>query len=299
MTKKVLVLGGGTSNEREISLRSGNFVLQSLKKAGFEANRYDTKKGLEGILKSRNDIIFPMLHGTEGEDGVIQENQIKYLGSDSLSSKLCFDKITFKKLMTESGILTPECEEVHDGFLEDSDMIDNPFVLKPISGGSSIDTFIIRQGDDVDLIPEEIFKKYHTMLLEELIIGTEITIAVLDGKALPVIEIIPPEHEEFDYENKYNGKTQEICPASSLSQQVQNQAKSVAEKVHQICGARHFSRIDILVTPDNDMYVLELNTIPGMTEQSLFPLAAKTAGISMPELVRKFVELVKRDYSLD
>jgi D-alanine-D-alanine ligase len=122
---------------------------------------------------------------------------------------------------------------------------------------------------------------------------------VLDGKALPVIEIIPPENEEFDYDNKYNGKTRELCPAINVAGDVQIKAQKLAETVHSLTGARHLSRIDIMVTPDEDLYVLELNTIPGLTEQSLFPKAAQSAGISMPDLVKRFYEMVVRDYSLD
>ena len=300
---KVLVLKGGTSNEREISLLSASSVAKSLKENGCEVVEYDTEKGFEGLLDVSADLVFPILHGSEGEDGSIQkfleEHNLKYLGSDSVASTTCFDKAGFKKLLKKSGILTPEWEVVRADFLDNSDLIDNPYVLKPISGGSSIDTCIVRTGYDSRLIPsKELFSRYPSMLLEKLIIGTEITVTVLDDSALPVIEIIPPKNEEFDYKNKYNGRTKEVCPPQNINTSVQLKAQELAENVHNISGARHLSRVDIMVTPDEDLYVLELNTMPGLTDQSLVPKAAHAMGISMVDLVQKFCEMVKRDYSL-
>lgn len=135
-------------------------------------------------------------------------------------------------------------------------------------------------------------------MLEELIEGTEITVPVLDGQALPVIEIVPPQDEEFDYENKYNGRTQELCPPQNVSRELQNQAQRLAEKVFKIMGARHLARVDMMMDKSGRIYVLEINTMPGMTDSSLFPKSAAAAGYSMPDLVSKFIDLVKRDYKI-
>jgi D-alanine-D-alanine ligase len=129
------------------------------------------------------------------------------------------------------------------------------------------------------------------MLLEQLVEGVEIAVPVLDNHALPVIEIIPPSGGEFDYENKYNGASQELCPPQHVTQSVQHRAQQLAEKIHSLCGCRDYSRTDMIVRPDGSLTVLETNTIPGMTEQSLFPKAAAVAGLSMAELCTQLVEL--------
>ena len=152
-------------------------------------------------------------------------------------------------------------------------LVKSPFVLKPVSGGSSIDTFIVRDANDVPL--EAIMhalQKYGSMLLEQLIVGVELTVGILGDEPLPVIEIIPPTNGEFDYENKYNGKTQELCPPKNVSAAVQKRAQKLALRVHRAAGCRDLSRTDMIYEPNTDsLYVLETNTIPGMTAQSLYP----------------------------
>jgi D-alanine-D-alanine ligase len=129
------------------------------------------------------------------------------------------------------------------------------------------------------------------MLLEELIEGVEITVPVLGDKALPVVEIIPPVGGEFDYENKYNGATQELCPPPHVSAEKQKEAQSVAERIHKEVGARHISRTDLILDKNGKLWVLEINTMPGLSDQSLTPLAAKAAGMDMQQLVQKFLQM--------
>jgi D-alanine-D-alanine ligase len=145
---------------------------------------------------------------------------------------------------------------------------------------------------------EDIFKLEEEAIVETMIDGKEITVPILDGYALPVIEIIPPDEGGFNYENKYNGRTQEIVPPKSIPEEVQINARLMAEKVHKIMGCRHLSRIDFMVNKNNKLYVLEANTMPGMTEQSLYPKSAAVNGMSMAQLVDKFIDMVKRDYNL-
>lgn len=303
---RILVLGGGNSPEREVSLRSAAAVSEALQTAGYEIVTIDPKDGwdwLEDVQKA--DIVFPILHGAEGEDGVVQkmleDRGISFLGSDSKASKLCFDKGLSRARLLENGV--PMAEGVSDitaGTYRSQALTERPHVLKVQRGGSSIGTYLVKDPSAIDQAKVgEVFSLDDRAIIEELIDGVEITVPILDGKALPVIEIVPPENAEFDYENKYNGKSQEICPAVSIATDQQKRAQEIAEKVHSVLGCRHLSRVDFMVRKNGELIVLEDNTMPGMTKQSLFPLSAKVAGTPMPDLMKKFVELVQRDYHLN
>jgi D-alanine-D-alanine ligase len=293
---KVLVLLGGISGEREVSFRSGKAVADALRAGGHEVLEYDPADGYEGLKQFVDKVqcVFPILHGRGGEDGVIQEQLekygFKYLGSNVAVSKLCANKTEFKKILNKLSILTPKGEEVTRENIGSSKLIKKPYVLKPIDGGSTIDSFIIRDVINQSYDPA-VFDRYPKMLLEELIEGSEITIPVLGDTALPVLEIIPPEGMEFDYENKYNGATQELCPPLNVSEAKQREAQELAERIHKEVGARHLSRTDVIIDKDGKLWVLELNTIPGLTSQSLLPKAAAVAGMNMQQLTQRFLDL--------
>jgi D-alanine-D-alanine ligase len=294
---KILVLLGGVSNEREVSLRSGRAVADALRSGGHEVLEYDPQQGLEGLadFAGKVDCIFPILHGRGGEDGTVQAELeklgMKYLGSNSEVSKICFDKSEFKKILNKLSILTPQSEIVTRTSIGSSPLLRRPYVLKPLNGGSSLDAFIIRDPVNRAYDPR-IFDHYQVMILEQLIDGTEITVPVLGDTSLPVIEIIPPTGREFDYENKYNGETQELCPPQHVDPAKQEEAQRLVERIHKEVGARHLSRTDIIIDNDGKMWILEMNTIPGLTEQSLFPKAASVAGINMQQLVQRFADMV-------
>jgi D-alanine-D-alanine ligase len=295
---KVLVLLGGTSNEREVSLRSGRAVVDALLAGGHEVAQYDPKDGSEGLsdFVGKIDCVFPILHGKGGEDGEIQSEleklSFKYLGADSKVSKLCFNKVMAKKKLEELQIATPRWAVVNKETIQSSDLTKAPYILKPIEGGSSIDLQIVRNPltQEYDL---SAFDQYEEMLLEELVEGAEITIPILGDKSLPVIEIVPPEGEEFDYENKYNGETQEICPPRTVPEEKQLEAQKLTEKIHREFGMRHLSRTDIMIDTKGKLFTIDLNTMPGLTPQSLFPKAASVAGMNMAQLVQKFLDLVE------
>lgn len=299
---KVLVLFGGDSPEREVSLRSGAAVNEALKNAGVDTILFDPIDGDEELLKLAQevDMVFPILHGKNCEDGVIQKKLESvgalFLGSDSKSSAVCFNKEQTHHVLQKSGITMPLFAVVTKKDLQ-HELFRKPFVLKPVNGGSSLDTLVAREVNESILeTAEELLNRYETMMLEELIEGQEITVPILDNQALPVIAIVPPLDGEFDYANKYNGKSKELCPAplELVSAQVQEEAQKIAMLVHELLGARHLSRTDIIVTPGGKLYVLELNTMPGMTNQSLFPAAAQAAGYTMEQFVMKLVEIVKK-----
>ena len=295
---KILVLGGGDSPERLVSLRSAKFVSESLRAAGYDVDEYDPIDGYEFLDKiDKSTIVFPILHGVGGEDGFVQQELesrgLKYLGSTSGAAKISFDKHSAKQIMAEVGIPLAAGDAVNEKSYSTHDLIKKPHVLKVRHGGSSIGTYLVHEPSEVDNREvAKVFELDQEAIVEELVIGTEITVPILGDMALPVIEIIPPNHQDFDYENKYNGKTQELCPPISISKEIQIKAQELSLKVHKSLGCRHWSRVDIIVRPDGSMVVLELNTIPGMSEQSLYPKSAQVHGLNMPDLMKKFVSLV-------
>lgn len=294
---KVLVLAGGDSAEREVSLRSSAAVVTALQMNGYEVVVLDPtapNPDYEQQLAAA-DVVFPVLHGKGGEDGSIQDwltaHGRRYIGADMASSAHCFDKWRYKQTLIKAGLPVPRGELVSATDIWLSELTMMPFVLKPYDGGSSVDTFIVRDTANYDRLPlTAALTRYPQMLLEELIVGTETTVGVLLDEALPVIEIIPPLNAEFDYDNKYNGHTQEICPPQHLSSDIQKQAQDIALQIHHLLGVRDMSRTDIMVSSDGLLYVLETNTIPGMTSQSLLPRAAAVAGYAMSAVVKLLVE---------
>jgi D-alanine-D-alanine ligase len=269
-------------------------VANALRAKGHTVTEADSND-IRNLDVSNIEVVFPALHGVGGEDGSIQETLedlgLPYVGSGVAASRLCFDKWQWRETVQGQGVPVADGGLVEWRDLEGHYLTKEPFVLKPYDGGSSIDTFIIR---DTTKAPwqdiERAFEHHPKMLLERLVAGIEITVAVLGDEGLPVIEIIPPESGEFDYENKYNGTTQELCPAVNVSAGAQTAAQDLAVRVHQLCGCRDMSRTDMIVSGDGSLTVLETNTIPGLTEQSLFPKAAAASGLSMPELCGKLVQ---------
>ena len=301
---KILVLGGGDSPEREVSLRSSKSVAAAARQAGFEVQELDPAFELTFLDKVSQDIlVFPILHGAGGEDGVLQKELEKrglsFLGSDSLSSARCFDKIATRRDLADAGLPVPEGDLITEQAYPTHHLASEPHVLKIVHGGSSIGTIIIRDPTiNHALKIKEIFEMGDGVIIERLIEGTEVTVPIFDKKALPVIEIVPPPNGEFDYDNKYNGQSQEICPPNSVSEELQKQSRELAEQAHKTMACRHLSRVDMMIDKAGKIYLLEVNTMPGMTNQSLYPKSAKAAGWDMPGLVKKFAELVKRDYNL-
>ncbi len=299
MTKaaKVIVLAGGNSDERAVSLRSGAAVTAALTEAGYDVLQLDPAQPTPDYEKQieRSDVVFPALHGKGGEDGSIQavlEAMHKpYVGADIAASEICFNKWDYKQKLLALGLPVPDGQLVDEAEFWQSHFVTEPFVLKPYDGGSSVDTFIMRDIANIDKTAlSAAFAKHGKMLLEELIEGQEITVPILGEEVLPVIEIIPPDGGEFDYENKYNDKTQELCPPVSVSAEIQKSARELALKIHQALGIRDLSRTDMLIDGSGKLFVLETNTMPGLPPQSLLPKAAAVAGYSMADLTSKLVE---------
>jgi D-alanine-D-alanine ligase len=296
--QKILVLHGGSSSERAVSLRSAANVITQLDKLGHEVIIADPSHDSFNLrdMVAQVDIILPILHGAGGEDGTLQRELEAlgkpFLGSGSDACDLTFDKAMYRDFVAQHGVLIADGEVVDHEQFKESEFRHGPYVLKPVSGGSSVDTIIVHNiAEEPDgLVFEDLFNRYSEMLIEELIDGQELTVGILGDEALPVILIIPPSHENFDYENKYNGRTQELVNPADVSGDVQKRAKELALRLHRLTGCRHMSRTDMIVA--NDMlYVLETNTIPGLTEQSLLPKAAEVSGLDRTALVKSFVDM--------
>jgi D-alanine-D-alanine ligase len=293
---KVLIITGGNSSERKISLISAGMVKKALEANGCSVSIFDFKKGFSALAKilPRFDVVFPVMHGREGEDGTLYRflrvSKKRFVGSDPKGAKIAFDKVLFKKYCDKNKIPTARWKIIKNA--KDISRFGYPCVLKASGGGSSHEVAILGSEKDLSSAKvKKILKLNDALFVEDMVQGTEITIGILLGKALPIIEIVPPDGAWFDYKNKYSGASKEIPFAPSVSQKVQREAQKIAVAVHTNLQLGSYSRTDIIVK-DTIPYVLEINTPGGvgMTPASLLPKAAKAAGISFEQLVEKIIK---------
>ncbi len=300
----VALLAGGKSEEREVSLESGEQVLHALDGSRYEVLRYDPATDLPLLANQAKqiDVALIILHGRMGEDGTIQglldSLEIPYQGSGVLGSAIAMNKILSKQLYVQAGLPTSPCMvSDRSNPSEISAVIDRlglPVVIKPEHEGSSIGLTIVKEVKDLLKAFEKAWRFDRRCLVEKYISGTEITAGVLgndDLLALPLIEICPDQkYEFFDYEAKYTpGATKEICPAR-ISPELAEMAQEYAKRAHNALYCRGYSRTDMILSGDN-FFILETNTIPGMTATSLFPQAAAKAGIGFSQLLDRLIEL--------
>jgi D-alanine-D-alanine ligase len=299
---KIALLAGGFSAEREVSLKTGQKIAQNLNRQKYQVAIFDPKKDLEKLTKQlkekKFDVIFPALHGTFGEDGKIQGMlelfKVPYIFSGVLASALAMDKEMTKKILRLEKILMPRHVILEKNYqVGDLKKIKPPVVVKPVEQGSSVGISIVKEKGELSKAVKEAFKFDRRVMVEEFINGREITAAVLGNeqpRALPLIEIKPKISHFFDYRAKYEaGGSEEICPAP-IDQNITSKIQNTAVKIHQILGCRGVTRSDFILRGDN-FYFLEINTIPGMTATSLVPQAAAKAGLSLPKLLEKLIEL--------
>lgn len=292
---KILIITGGISSERKISFLSAREVKKALEANKFQVKLYDLKNGYQKLEKeaSKVDVAFPVIHGEEGEGGklhkFLSKLGIPFVGGDPEGMREGWHKIPFKKFCKKIGVNTAHWKIIKSS--QDIIKFGFPCVLKSSSGGSSREVVILQTPQDLKSHAcQSLLSLKDNLFVEKLIRGTEVTVGILGDQALPVIEIIPPEGGWFDYKNKYSGVTKEIPNAPSLSAKLQREIQKIALKIHQALNLGDLSRIDFIVSKDVP-YILEVNTIPGMTANSLLPKAARAAGISFPELVKKLVEM--------
>ncbi|MFH1878880.1 MAG: D-alanine--D-alanine ligase [Candidatus Omnitrophota bacterium] len=286
---KIGVLAGGDSSEREISLKSGCAVFNAFKSLGFNVVTLDVnEKNIRSLLDTSGiDVAFIALHGKFGEDGTAQrilaEKGIPYTGSDPMSSRLAMDKLESKKMFIEYGLKVPEYVMVSGTELPRGIDVGFPCVVKPRYEGSSMGLSVVRS---VQYLEEAVLRasEYgNDVMIERFIPGKELTVGILEGRALPVVEIRVP-GGIYNYDAKYQSAgTKYIVPAE-LSGAMREEAQDAGLKAHRALGCGFFSRVDLRVTDEGDVYVLEVNTVPGLTERSLLPMAAGAAGMDFAGL---------------
>ncbi len=300
--RRIAVLAGGWSAERDVSLKSGRAVYNALDREKYLVTMFDPRDELGRLFESREeiDLAFNMLHGKIGEDGKMQGFLdvlgIPFVGSGVLSSCLCMNKKIAKERYRSAGLsVAHDCIMRRGGdvsFGEIMEQIGLPLVIKPVSEGSSIGISICRNEAQVRDGMENAFSWDEEIMVEEYIKGREITCCVMGNDelvTLPLIEIVPDaSYAFFDYEAKYKpGASKEICPAD-IPENLREEACRIANTAHRVLDCAIWSRSDIIIREEK-CYLLETNTIPGMTETSLFPLAAKAAGLSLGALLDMFI----------
>ncbi len=286
----VTILMGGPDAERNVSIQSGISVANALRDSGnYEVTEeVIDKPTLEDINNIQSDIVFPVLHGPWGEGGPLQEllelSGKTFVGSSSSTSRTAMDKVATKKIAKNLGIQTPNWSLISE---QSTCNISAPLVLKPNDDGSSFDIAMCQTDDDVRAQRQLLHKKRPKLLAERLVNGKEITVGIIDGAPLPIIEIIPPKDlDSYDFEAKYERSDTQYIVEPLLAD---NTCIEDALKLYSAMNIRDIARVDFILN-DTGAWLLELNTMPGFTDHSLIPMAARHKGIEMPELCELLVQ---------
>lgn len=297
--QKIAVLMGGPGSEREVSFATGKGVVNALRSLGAEVTEVDVQ-GPDFELPPDIELAFLTIHGTFGEDGqvqrILEERGIAYTGDGVGPSELAFDKIRSKEAFRDHGVTTPYWQIVTVG---QRPTIPIPFVIKAPREGSTVGVHIIKNDREIDAAMADAAKYAQEILVEKFVPGRELTIGILGGQALPILEIIP-KGGFYDFTNKYpflnpaaGGGAEHVCPAK-ISDEQTRAIQDLALRAHRALGLEVYSRVDVMLPDDEEPAVLEINTIPGMTEASLLPEAAAAAGIGYPELCARIIELSRK-----
>ncbi len=289
----ITVMLGGPSAEREVSLRTGTAVASALRSLGHNVSEVDPRDG-SFILPKDTDVVFLALHGTYGEDGTVQKQLdalgVPYTGCDAEASRIGFDKVLTKQRCLEASVPTAKFAILKSPQTPWPEGWQPPVVLKPVRQGSSVGLQFVNAVEEWPQKVAEVFKYDSEVLMEEKIVGRETTVGILGNEPLPVVEV-RVKQGEFDYKNKYTpGATEHFCPAdfdTATTLRIQQAGLGAFKAI----GGRDYARVDVMVRANGDPIVLEVNTLPGMTELSLLPDAARAAGLSYPQLCQRMVDL--------
>jgi D-alanine-D-alanine ligase len=293
---KVAVLLGGRSAEREISLRSGNMVLGALSRKGVDAHAFDPQEhGLEQLIAQHFDRVFIALHGRFGEDGTVQGALeylgIPYTGSGVMASAIAMDKWRTKLLWQAAGVPTPPYEVLNKDtdFPSVAERLGIPLMVKPAREGSSIGMSKVTSIEKIEAAYEVAAQYDEVIIAERFIEGLEVTAAILNGEPLPLIRLETP-RTFYDYQAKYfSDDTRYICP-SGLAAEQEGRIQAQALRAFKLIGCSGWGRVDVMIDRTGEPYLLEVNTIPGMTDHSLVPMAARARGIEFEDLCVRILE---------
>ena len=296
LPKKIAVLMGGPGSERDVSLATGRGVAKALRSFGADVFEVDVR-GENFELPGDVDLAFLTIHGTFGEDGqlqkILEQRGVRYTGDGVEESATAFDKIRSKEKFRQHGVVTPPWQVVR---AHQRPTIPLPIVVKPPREGSTVGVVIVKNERELESGMAEVSKYDRELLVEEFVPGRELTIGILGNDALPILEIIP-KGGFYDFNNKYpflnpqaGGGAQHVCPAK-IDEEKTREIQELALRAFRALGLQVYARVDVLLPEDGAATVLEINTIPGMTEASLLPEAAAAAGISYPDLCLRIIEL--------
>jgi D-alanine-D-alanine ligase len=289
----IAVLLGGPSAEREVSLRSGAGVVKALRSRGHTVAEVDPKDGTFA-LPAKTDVAFLALHGTYGEDGTVQaqleEVGVPYTGCDPEASRIAFDKVLTKERCIAAGVPTAKHLVIDSAETPFPRGWQPPLVVKPVRQGSSVGLQYVENVSDWSRALREALRFDSQLLVEEKIVGRETTVGILANRALPIVEV-RPKTGGYDYQNKYTaGRTEYFCPAP-FDEPTTRRIQQAALGAFQAIGGRDYARVDVMIRANGDPVVLEVNTLPGMTETSLMPKAAEAAGMNYAELCERLIEM--------
>ena len=294
---RVLLIAGGWSNEREVSLSGASQIEKALISLGHDVIFFDLTPDLNRLIKAAHkcDAAFINLHGRPGEDGTIQalldDIGLPYQGSGPLGSFLALNKHLSKQILRNHGLPTPDWFLLTDMHNNIPKALRFPLLAKPNTGGSSLDMAILNNFHELEIHIKQLNFKNNETILEEYIDGMELTCAVLEDKALPPILIKPLKSGFFDYASKYDPDgASELCPAP-VSAGVNSKISELSLEVHKVLGLKHYSRTDFMLDKEDNIYILEANTLPGMTRTSLVPRAARAAGLDFAALIDKLLAM--------
>ncbi|NCC59617.1 MAG: D-alanine--D-alanine ligase [Verrucomicrobiae bacterium] len=294
---KVVVFAGGISNEREISLKSGAMVAEALRSSGYQVEMLDPDPIKGWSLPDETNVVFLALHGTYGEDGQVQmeldQLGIPYTGSGAEASRIGFDKLLTRQHCVAAGVTMPRSFVLKNWQAEMPEGWEAPVVLKPLREGSSVGVEIVDNKEDFGAALRRSLEYGGVVLMEERIIGRELTVGILGSEVLPLVEVCP-KSGVYSYESKYTkGRTEYYCPAQ-VDEASRNRAADLALKTFHAVGAKDYARIDMILDQKGECWVLEINTLPGMSETSLLPKAAAAKGLSYANLCCKILEMALR-----
>jgi D-alanine-D-alanine ligase len=304
---RVAVLKGGGSLERQVSLRSGARVEDALQRLGHEVIAIDVGHDLVARLRAEApDVAFVAMHGRDGEDGTVQELLeilgIPYTASGVSACMRCADKVLSKHAMRDAGLPTPDFYSFTETAFKElgaaealgaiEERLEFPIVVKPADQGSALGVKFARSAADVPPALVAAFSYSHKVLLERHVHGRELAVSILGDEPLPIVEAVPREEDFYDFSARYTiGRTSFVCPAQ-LGDALTDAAQALALDVFRLLGCRGFARVDLMLEEGTDeLYVLEVNAIPGLTETSLLPQAADAAGIGFDALIGRIVEM--------